>query len=264
MANLGAMLAALPLAGLRIVVTRPQKQTQELAHTIEALGGVCIQFPLLEISALTDTRALDSLAAQLHEYQLAIFISPNAVRYGMDALKNLVVWPASLQVATIGLSSAQALHEHGIPSVISPQQRFDSEALLALPEMHKVNGLRIIILRGDKGRELLGDTLTLRGATVEYVTCYHRHKPQQDISVLLAAKPNVLSVSSSEALGNLWQMLDAVGRENILALPIFVSHERIALAARKLGWNNVVTSSGGDEGLLTALLGLHVATAQQL
>lgn len=248
------MSATLPLAGCRIAVTRPRAQAATIAQNIEALGGVCIQFPLLEISALTDQQALNALATKLHEYQLAIFISPNAVRYGMEALKNITEWPAKLQVATIGLSSAQALHEHGIPSVISPQQRFDSEALLALPELQNVHGLRIIIFRGDKGRELLADTLALRGATVEYITCYHRSKPQQDIAALLAAQPNALCVSSSEALGNLWEMMDASEQKWMLAIPLFVSHERIAVAAHKLGIQNVVTASGGDEGLLTALI----------
>ncbi len=100
------------------------------------------------------------------------------------------------------------MRDLGIAQVIAPTERFDSEALLALPELQNVSGWRVAILRGDGGRELLGDTLKARGAQVEYVTCYQRSKPHLDIGALLAARPDAITVSSSEALGYLWQMLD--------------------------------------------------------
>jgi len=153
----------------------------------------------------------------------------------------------------VGLSSARALQTYGVNRVISPQLRFDSEALLELPEMQQVKDKRVVIFRGDSGRELLGDTLKSRGANVEYVTCYHRIKPQHDVAALLAASPDVLSVSSSEALQNLWEMLSVSEKKPFTALPLFVSHERIAAAAQMLGWRQIMTAAGGDEGLLSAL-----------
>lgn len=243
-----------PLSGLRIAVTRPREQSAILARDIEALGGICIQFPMLEILPVPDKKVLAGIAARLNEYQLAIFISPNAVRYGMETIQSTGGLPAALQVATVGLSSAKALQEFGINKVIAPQQRFDSESLLALPELQQVDGKKVVIFRGDKGRELLGDTLKQRGATVEYITCYHRNKPQQDIANLLDAKPGLLCISSSEALNNLQELLNDSARELLFALPLFVSHERIALAARKLGWHNVIVAAGGDEGLLSDLV----------
>ena len=191
------MTRSLPLAGLNIAVTRPREQAENLVQGIEKLGGACIRFPLLEITPLADVQVLRQFVARLHEFQLAIFISPNAVRYGMEAIRGAGGLPTTVPIATVGLSSAKALHDDGIAKVIAPEQRFDSEALLELPEMQNVRGMHVAIFRGDKGRELLGDTLKSRGAIVEYVTCYHRHKPQHDISDLLAAKPDVLSVSSS-------------------------------------------------------------------
>ena len=130
----------LPLAGLSIVVTRPREQSALLVNGIENLGGICIQFPLLEITPLSDDSPLRALLARLHEFQLAIFISPNAVRYGMAAIRSAGGLPGTLQIATIGLSSAKALHDYGVEKVIAPQQRFDSEALLELPELQQVNG----------------------------------------------------------------------------------------------------------------------------
>lgn len=247
------MTEALPLAGLKIVVTRPREQAAQLVNGIEELGGSCILFPLLEIAPPADEQPLRALISRLHEFQLAIFISPNAVLYGMRAIQNGGGLPDALLVATVGLSSASALKGYGVKQVISPQQRFDSEALLELPEMQNVSGMRVAIFRGDSGRELLGDTLKSRGAIVEYVTCYHRSKPQLDVTAMLAARPDALLVSSSEALRNLWEMLSGADRVICTGLPLFVSHERIAAAAHKLGWHDIVTAAGGDEGLLSGL-----------
>lgn len=242
-----------PLAGLNIAVTRPREQAQQLVLGIEQLGGVCIQFPLLEITPLQNDPALRELVARLHKFQLAIFISPNAVRYAMQAIKQAHGLPATMQVATIGHSSALALQEHGVSRVIAPQHRFDSEALLDLAELQNVRGKNVVIFRGDSGRELLGDTLKMRGARVEYASCYHRGKPQCNIADLLAAQPDAISVSSSEALQNLANMLSPADRLILTPLPLFVSHERIAAAAQKLGWHNIISSHGGDAGLLEAL-----------
>ncbi len=243
----------LPLASLRIAVTRPREQAAQLVHAIEKLGGTCIQFPLLEITPLTDTQPLHAVAARLHEFQLAIFISPNAVRYGMEVILSRGGLPPSLQVATVGLSSAKALHDLGVKKVISPQLKFDSESLLALPELQNVRGLRVAIFRGDSGRELLGDTLKARGAIVEYVTCYHRSNPQHDASSLLAAKPDAICVSSTEALNNLWTLLESAGKQQLSVIPLCVTHERIAAAAHKLGWQNIVIVAGSDNDLLLGL-----------
>lgn len=236
------------------MVTRPRDQAAQLVKSILALGGVCTRLPLLEIMPLADDRALHSLITRLNEFQLAIFISPNAVRFGMEAIKKAGGLPESVQVATVGLSSAKALLDFGVKKVISPQLRFDSEALLELPEMQQVRNKNIVIFRGDSGRELLGDTLKLRGAHVEYIGCYLRSKPQHDVNNLLETRPDALTVSSSEALNNLTEMLGPAGRERFFTLPLFVSHSRIAAAAQQQGWQHIVTTAAGNEGLLSALL----------
>ncbi len=247
------MAKTLPLAGLKIVVTRPREQAAHLAHAIEELGGVCIPFPLLEITPLADKQPLHDLATRLHQFQMAIFISPNAVRYAMEVLQNADGLPDSLQIATVGQSSRKLLQDSGVSDVIAPHAKFDSESLLSLPELQHVNGMHIVIFRGDKGRELLGDTLRQRGATVEYTTCYRRRTPQLDITPLLAAIPDALSVSSSEALHNLCKIMKPAERALLENTPLFVSHDRIAAAAHKLGWQNIISAEGGDEGLMTAL-----------
>lgn len=238
----------LPLAGLKVVVTRPRDQALKLAQQIEQAGGVPLLFPLLEITEITDTDVLNGQIARLGEFNLAIFISPNAVRYGIAAIRAAGVLPHTLKIATVGQGSARALRETGISNIIVPAERFDSEGLLALPELNKVSGWRVMIFRGDGGRELLGATLRERGATVEYASCYRRTKSQQDKRPLLAAGPDAIIVTSSEALDHLSQMLNASDRQVLSSMALFVPHERIAVRARDLGWPRVhVTSSGDDE-----------------
>lgn len=246
-------MASQPLAGLNILITRPREQAGELVQRIALAGGNPILFPLLEISPVSDSQQLKELVARLEEFHLAIFISPNAVRYGMQAIGGAAALPAHLKIATVGQGSAKALRELGLREIIAPSDRFDSEALLALPELQQVVDRRIVIFRGDGGRELLGDTLRARGATVEYAECYRRSRPQQSVAAL-QVPVDAVTITSSEALANLWEMLDPAMRERFAAIPLFSPHERITAAADQLGWRNVVPTASGDDGLVDALL----------
>jgi uroporphyrinogen-III synthase len=248
------MTATLPLTGFSIVVTRPREQAAGLVRGIEQLGGKPLLFSLLEIAEVSDDRALREQLSRLAQTSLAIFISPNAVRYGMAAIRAAGELPTALQIASVGQGSAKALRELGVGKIIAPTERFDSESLLALPELQNVAEKRVMIFRGDGGRELLGDTLKARGAAVEYVTCYLRSKPAVEVSVLLAALPDAITVSSSEALAHLWEMLEEPGRARLAGMPLFVPHERIAQVARHQGWQQVVVTESGDDGMMSGLI----------
>lgn len=244
----------LPLRGLTIAVTRPRDQAAQLAQRIAQAGGTPLLFPLLDIATVQDDGALKEQLSRLSQFDLAIFISPNAVQYGMAAVRSAGGLPARLRIATVGQGSAKALREIAVENVIAPSERFDSEGLLALPELQGVAGWRVLIFRGDGGRELLGDTLKARGAMVEYAACYRRSKPQQDIGTLLAAAPDVITVTSSEALTYLQQKLEAGDDPGWRDIPLFVLHARIAGLATQQGWRQVVTTAPGDDGLLAGLL----------
>jgi uroporphyrinogen-III synthase len=248
------MAEAKPLTGLNIVVTRPRDQAAKLATRIAHEGGNVILFPLLEISPVADPQPLRELVARLPQFNLAVFVSPNAARYGMQAIQAAGTLPPTLKIAAVGQGTMHALHERGAVNAIAPMHNFDSEGLLALPELQNVRGWLVVIFRGNEGRELLGDTLKARGAQVEYAACYQRLRPQQDINELLGSELDALTITSSEALTYLWAMLDRQGRERLAAVPLFAPHERIAEAARNLGWRSVMSTAGGSEGLLAGLI----------
>lgn len=239
------------LAGLKILVTRSRDQAWVLAQGIEQAGGSPLLFPLLDIAPRQDQQALIAQVAHLADADLAIFISPNAVQYGMAAIRAAgCSLPASLAIATVGQGSAKALFEQGVRDVLVPEHRYDSEGLLALPQLQQIAGKQVMIFRGEDGRALLGDTLKLRGAQVEYVACYSRSKPVNDVGVLTNELPDAITVTSSEALGHLWQMLPV----RLRGTPIFATHPRIADLAREQGWQHVYQTDAGDDGLLAGLL----------
>ena len=253
------MTAAGPLAGKTIVVTRPRAQAGPLAEAIAALGGEPLIFPLLEIASATDPQPLATAVARLADYSLAVFISPNAVDYSLPAILARGPWPAGLQPAAVGQGTVKALAAHGIAGCVAPRERFDSEALLELPELAagRVVGKRVAIFRGDGGRELLAETLRARGAEVDCITCYRRSGPADGVAPLLAAwragKLDALTVSSSEGLRYLVDLLDAEGHAWLQKTPVFVPHARIAENARALGLSNIILTAAADAGILAGL-----------
>jgi len=245
------------LAGRRVVLTRPAGQAGELAAQIRAAGGEPVLFPTLEILEVSDLRPLSALIDRLHSFDLAVFISANAVDRGLALVRARRSWPAGLRVATVGRASARALRRHGFDAVIVPEQGFDSEALLALPELQHMAGKRVVIFRGEGGRELLAQTLVARGAAVEYAECYRRGRPRLDAAPLIDLwrrhQLDAFTVASGEALANLGEMLGESGRQCLRTTPLFVPHARIAAAARALGVETVLLTGPGDEALVAGM-----------
>lgn len=246
-----------PLSGRRIVVTRPLDQCAPLAAAIRALGGEALIFPVLSIAPVSDPERVAAVGARLGEFALAVFVSPNAIEHAFAAL-GACPWPAGLAVAAIGATSEQALAARGFSAVIAPRERQDSEALLALAPLQAeaLRGRRVVVFRGDGGRELLGETLAARGARVEYVTCYHRSRPSPgaaDLALWRDGAIDAVTLTSSEGLRNLWDLLDDAGRARLAGLPVLVPHARIAEEARRLGLARVTLTGPGDTGLAEGL-----------
>lgn len=247
------------LAGVRVLVTRPRDQAENLARLIEARGGEVFRFPVIEIAEPQDPRALLAIIDRLKDFALAIFISPNAVKHAMNLIRARGGLPSGLRVACVGSGSARELRHFGIDKVIVPPERFDSEALLELPELQQVAGKRIVIFRGDGGRELLGDTLRARGAEIEYAECYRRLRPDTDATPLMhrwaRGEVDIVSVTSVDGLRNLFDMLGKDGQPWLIRTPVVVVSERMAQVCRELGFTTGprVAVTAGDEAILEAI-----------
>lgn len=247
-----------PLRGRRIVVTRPAAQAAALAQMIAAQGGQALRFPLLEIGPVDDPAPLMQVVARLDEYSLAIFISPNAVEFSLPQILAARPWPQTLQAAAIGHSTAAQLAIHGVAQVVVPAGRFDSEALLELPALAAaaVGARKLLILRGNGGRELLAETLRERGAQVDAVSCYRRSPPADAVplvSLLRNRQVDAMTISSSEGLRNLLALLDTDASEHLRRLPLFVPHQRIAQVAAEFGLQHLVLTAPADAGIIESL-----------
>ena len=236
------------LAGRGVVVTRPRELAEAFAQLLERRGARAIVFPALEIEPLPAPSTL----SRLGEFDLVIFVSPSAARV---ALRAMPPWPRGLAAAAIGSGTRRELERAGIAPVIAPVAGADSEALLAAPEMQRVTGKRVLIVRGEGGRALLGESLAARGARVDHAECYRRVRPAIDPAPLLEAwrRGNVhaVTVSSAQALDNFIAM---TGGELLATTPLFVPHERVAGHARSRGVREVMLAGAGDDEMIERLV----------
>jgi len=232
-----------PLAGLGIIVTRPRHQAESFCRRIEAAGGRAIRLPVLDICEPEDTSRLETLIDRLGEFDIAIFISVNAVRQALPRIRARGGSLTYLKLAAIGQKTAQALTALGLPVDILPRQGFTSEDLLELDEMQTVRGRRIVIFRGEGGLELLSETLQARGAAVEYAEVYRRIKPDSDPQAIRGYFDNgavdLITITSSEGLRNLEQICEQALWSRLHQIPLLVGSHRMLEAARKMGFVTV-------------------------
>jgi len=250
-----------PLAGICVLITRPTILASRIAKQLAVLGATPFVFPTILIEPSVDREQLKTKLASLLGVYAVIFVSPSAVEITLvDGIK----LPYSIKVFAPGLGTAEELNLHGVDNVLTPLRNFDSEGLLQLTDLQAVhvNGRRILIFRGNGGRELLREELAQRGAQVEVITTYHRciptTPPTRLLELLTAKKVTAISIMSSSAVINLVAQVPALDRKHILfSLPVYASHKRIKAAAEALGFLSVIETGPGDKGLIAALLGLR-------
>jgi len=248
------------LDNLCIMVTRPEHQADHLCELIEREGGRALRFPVLEILEPEDSAALLAIVDRLEDFDLAVFISPNAVNKAMNLIKSRRALPKGLKFASVGKSSAKELRNYlGREPDFFPKRKFNSEALLAMDEMQEVRGQRVVIFRGDGGREYLGDTLSGRGAEVVYANAYRRGRPKADVGKLQRVWArdgiDVITVTSGEGLRNLFDMVGKLAQHWLRRTQLVVVNERLVEVARELGFKHdpVVADEASDEALVAAI-----------
>ena len=256
-----------------VVITRPRQQAGPLADAVAALGRTAVVLPLLDIAPLADPAPLTRVLAGLDRYALVAFVSPNAIDAAFAHLRS---WPTGVAIAVVGASSRAALAAHGVTGesarIVSPFDPACSdsehlvEALDAEIKLASLRGRRVLVVRGDGGRELLPDALRAAGAEVETVAAYRRSVPPltpalaAELGALLAGTHDWI-ITSSEALRGLVDLAGRLGpghdpRVSVADLQrqrLIVPHPRIAETARALGFVHLTLTGSGDERLLAAL-----------
>jgi uroporphyrinogen-III synthase len=248
-----------PLRGRAVLVTRPVQQADALAGLIRDAGGDPVLFPALAIEPPTDLVKVRAVLADLPSVDLAIFVSPIAAERTFALLK--AAWPAEVAVAAVGEGTASVLRRHVLGpragGVIVPAEGADSEALLASRELQEVRGKRVLICRGEGGRDLLAEELRRRGAQVSYAEPYRRVRPATDPSELIdrweRGGLHAVTALSGETLDNLWAMLGARGQQLLRRTPLFVPHPNIAERAARLGLTELAITPPGEAGIVRGL-----------
>ena len=216
----------LPLAGVGVLVTRPEHQAAELASAIERSGGTAVRFPTLQITK-RDAALVQADVGRQPTPDIVIFVSSNAVRHGIHLF-------GSARIAAIGEATAAAIVTAGRSVDIMASDGFDSEHLLASAGLANVSGKTITIVRGQGGRELLAETLRERGANVSYLCVYERqralHTAEETaalVSKLQAGEIKVVTVMSVASFLNLVALLP----ESALHL---LAHTRLVTPAARV------------------------------
>ncbi len=237
------------LRGIGVLVTRPEHQAGGLCERIEASGGKALPFPAIRIDSTEDADAARLLLG-METGDTLIFVSPNAVTFGLLQLLHGERLPDGIRLAAVGKGTARVLLQAGYPPDVVPPTRFDSEGLLATPELQQVVGKRIVIVRGVGGRALLGETLKQRGAEVSYAEVYRRQRPVADVGPLLAdwsQRVQVVTATSNDILASLAVLLGEAGRQRLCTTPLLVISPRMVEEAQRMGFEQIVLADGADD-----------------
>ena len=247
------------LNGLGVLVTRPELQAMPLCRLLESQGARTLRLPAVEIKALGDRRALAAQLGALDNFDLIIFTSANAVRFGASFLGQ----KRDLTLAAIGPATARALNLAGYRVALQPQGTTDSEGLLRDPRLERLSGHRILMIRGTDGRQLLRQELTRRGATVVQVDVYQRTPATPSAATLAAVherfaagEVQVITATSLSLGGALLDMATPDLRNDFEQVHWLVPGQRIALWLRERGLSAPLlqSESAEDQDLVSALV----------
>lgn len=247
------------LTDVGVLVTRPAHQAEHLCQLIEAEGGAAVRYPALEIKPRPDRAAVRAAVGPADRYDLAVFVSANAVRFGTDLLGER----RDLPIAAIGQATAAALNAAGYRVSLLPEEGADSESLLALPQLADLTGQRVLIVRGPGGRELLFEAMTARGAQVQYAEVYTREaaypslERKAEIETLWRQGGiKAYTATSVEVLEALVGIVTARCRELMHSTALVTGARRVADAATRLGLGSplVLADSPEDAALVRALV----------
>jgi uroporphyrinogen-III synthase len=251
-----------------LLLTRPAEESQALAQVLAGEGVVSTSLPLLEIEPLPVSEENRSIIYNLAAYCAVIVVSKPAARLGLEMVDEVWPQPPMQDWFTVGAATAQILDDYGL-RVFFPEQGDDSEALLDLPQLQDAisgHDPKVLIMRGEDGRELLAERLRERGVTVDYLPLYRRRLPIYPAFALPqrveAERLNGLVVSSGQGFQHLRELAGDAWPD-LARLPLFVPSPRVADLARNAGALTVVDCRGASASALLAALREHPEPASQ-
>jgi uroporphyrinogen-III synthase len=241
----------------RVLVTRPAHQADNLCQLLQARGAVAVRLPTLAIEPLAES-AVKIAQIPFSNYQWLVFTSTNAVNFALNVNGGKIADLLGTRIAAIGQATAHALSHAGYPVDVLPVAPYNSEALLADPQLQTIASQRFLIIQGANGRETLAQGLRARGAVVDNLIVYQRSLPtiaRGYSAECFAAPLAALTFTSGEAVQNLLTLVDAVYYPQLFATPSIVISERIQHIAYDLGFKHIsVTANPSDNAIVAAVI----------
>jgi len=237
------------------LITRPTPEGELLCEQLTQRGVQAIHQPLIEIQA---GKQYSELVERIQQAQIIIAISQHAVYWANHALAQAAQsWPLTARYLAIGQKTAHKLSKASQQKVHYPDVS-DSEHLLAMDELANVGEQAILILRGNGGRELLHQTLSMRNAEVQYCEAYQRVAVNFDGNQ--AAKRwqqlgvDTLVITSGEQLIQFERNLPPEHLAWLHQLRLVVPSQRIVDLAQQMGFKHRINAHGAaNPDLLRAL-----------
>ena len=261
---------ATDLGGLSILVTRAVHQADTLCALIEEQSGDAVRFPVTVIESPVDQKVLERAVATVELADIVIFVSPNAVAFGLQALGRYKInIPPTAEVLAVGPGTANRLAARGQHVSGVPEHAFNSEGLLQLPQLQSVRGHRVVIFRGQGGRQVLHDRLVIAGAAVDHVECYRRTQPARfDSKVLDRWCKGYLDIVILTSITAFENLLELLGEEHDLLLEgatIATVSQRIEQHCRDRGCRGaiLVSDKASDESLVKVMMRWDRRTPRQ-
>ena len=253
-----------------VVLTRPDGSNAELQAALEAArpaaagedGPALTRLPLLAIRALPDGGELPAALAAMRADDLVVFVSPRAVS-AAARWRPLSEWPAR-HVAAVGAATGRALADAGRDDALLPNGSEDSEGLIERLDGLSMAGRRVWIIRGETGRELLGETLAARGARPRFVAVYRRECAPAPAAVP-AGRDRLWIVTAPQALECLAALAPRAddGPSGLLDSTLLVINERARERARALGFRGPIALAGGPAPAMLAQAAWDLIIARQ-
>lgn len=232
---------------MRVIVTRPEAQAKDWVPRLQALGVDAVSLPLLGIEPAPDPAAVQAAWTQLAGSALVMFVSANAVAHFFQARPDPAGWPRDVWAGSTGPGTSAALRAAGVPAelIAEPDAAgpFDTEALWLRIRSWTWAGRRVLVVRGEGGRDWLADQLRQAGAQVSFVAAYRRVAP-----VLAAPAAACLQRALDEPDRHCWHFSSSESIEQLRRLApqadwsrsaALATHPRIADAARRGGFGRV-------------------------
>jgi uroporphyrinogen-III synthase len=217
---------------IALISTRPQKTNVQLSDELKNSEIKLLSFPLTEIHRLNNYQIFDGVIENIKTYQHIIFISTNAVHFFLERVKKLSLQiPKNLIFSSIGPTTKLLLQKKLSVDVHFPIKTFDSEHLLKEKIYNNVEGQKILIIRGEGGRETLKNALEEKGGIVNYGECYVRKYVDIDLIQLKNDLVNYhhqfILFSSTNSAKHFIDQLHNIETGWLQNIKIIVNHKKI-------------------------------------